>query len=139
MERLLPVIDDTNRFYWEAARQHRLAMLRCADCRMWVHPPREACARCQSFNLAAETLSGKGKIYSWSVMRTKGNPGFDGKLPYAVVVVELDEQKGLITVGNIDCPLDAIDIGLPVQVTFEKLDEQVTLPQWTLAGRKEAR
>lgn len=71
-------------------------------------------------------------------MRTKGNPGWDHKLPYAVVVVELDEQKGLITIGNIDCPIEAIDIGMPVEVTFEKINDEVTLPQWRLAGAKGA-
>ncbi len=137
MERLLPVIDDLNRYYWEAAKARRLDMLRCQDCRMWIHPPRESCAKCQSFELKAETLSGRGKVYSWSVMRTQGNPGFEEKLPYAVVVVELEEQKGLITVGNIDCPIEDIDIGLPVRVTFEKINDQVTLPQWTVAGGKD--
>jgi uncharacterized OB-fold protein len=67
-------------------------------------------------------------------MRTPGNPGFDHKLPYAVVVVEMDDQKGLFTVGNVDCPLEAIKIGLPLEVTYEKLTDEVTLPQWRLAG-----
>ncbi len=39
MDRPLPVIDDTNRYYWEAAREHRLVMLRCSACGTWVHPP----------------------------------------------------------------------------------------------------
>lgn len=138
MERLLPVIEDSNRYYWDAARAQRLEMLRCVDCRRWIHPPRPTCPACQSFSLKAERLAGKGKIYSWSVMRTKGNPGWDHKLPYAVVVVELDEQKGLITIGNIDCPIEAIDIGMPVEVTFEKINDEVTLPQWRLAGAKGA-
>jgi uncharacterized OB-fold protein len=133
VERLLPEIDDTNRFYWDAARAHRLELLRCEDCRTWVHPPRPNCWKCRSERLKPEAASGKGKVYSWSVMRTPGNPGFDHKLPYAVVVVEMDDQVGLYAIGNIDCPIEAIRLNLPVEVTYEKATEAVTLPQWRVA------
>ena len=66
-------------------------------------------------------------------MRTPGNPGFDHKLPYAVVVVEMDDQPGLLAIGNVDCPIEAIRLGLPVEVTYEDLTEAITLPQWRLA------
>ena len=139
MDRLLPEIDDTNRYYWDAARQHRLELLRCEDCSTWIHPPRPNCWRCRSERLSPQEASGRGKVYSWSVMRTQGNPGFDHKLPYAVVVVEMDDQKGLFAIGNIDCPIDAIRLGLPVEVTYEKVSDEVTLPQWKVAGREGAR
>jgi uncharacterized OB-fold protein len=63
-------------------------------------------------------------------MHLPGVPGFTP--PYGVAVIELDEQPGLLTVGNVlDCPLEELSIGMPVQVTFEDLSESVTLPQWT--------
>lgn len=131
MERMLPVIDDINRQYWEGARDNRLVLQRCPSCQYWVHPPRETCPKCQSETLTPTQASGKGKVYSWSVMHTGGTPGYEDKLPYAVIVVELDEQKGLFTIGNIeDCPLDEIDIGLHLTVTFEKVNNEITLPQW---------
>jgi len=134
VDRPLPVIDDTNRHYWEAAREHRLVMLRCGACGTWVHPPRGACRVCQSDQLAPEELSGRGHVYSWSVMNSPGNPGFEDLIPYAVLVVELEEQRGLFTIGNIvDCPLEEIEMGMPLEVTFEQLTEEITLPQWQRA------
>ena len=130
MDRLLPVISDLSRPYWEAARDHRLVLQRCPQCRDWVHPPRPMCPKCQSESMAYEETSGRGKVYTWSVMYTKGNPGFEDKLPYATVTIELDEQPHLFTIGNIDCPLGEIEIGLPVEVWYEKMSDEITLPQW---------
>ncbi|HEX5586781.1 MAG TPA: Zn-ribbon domain-containing OB-fold protein [Acidimicrobiia bacterium] len=138
MDRPLPLIDDTNRHYWEAAREHRLVMLRCAACGTWVHPPRGACRVCRSDRLEPEELSGRGHVYSWSVMNSPGNPGFEDRIPYAVLVVELEEQQGLFTIGNVvDCPLDEIEIGMPLEVTWEDVTDEITLPQWQPARRTE--
>jgi hypothetical protein len=64
-------------------------------------------------------------------MRSSGNPGFEDRLPYAVLVVELAEEAGLFTVGNLlDCPLDDIDIGMRLEVAWEELTDDITLPQW---------
>jgi uncharacterized OB-fold protein len=140
VERPLPVIDESNRHYWEGAHEHRLVLLRCPRCDGWVHPPRPTCPRCRSERLDPAEASGRGKVYSWSVMRSPGNPGFDDRLPYAVLVVELAEQPGLLTIGNIvDCPLDAIEISMAVEVVWERIDDEVTLPQWRPATVPAAR
>jgi uncharacterized protein len=131
MDRPLPVIDDNNQHYWDGARRHRLVMQRCAECRTWVHPPRDMCPGCRSMRLVPEQLSGRGRVYSWSVMHSGGNPGFEDRIPFVVLVVELDEQKGLFTIGNIvDCPPENIEIDLPLEVTWEDVTDEITLPQW---------
>lgn len=130
MDRLLPVISDLSRPYWDGARAQRLVLQRCPECRDWVHPPRPMCPKCQSETMAYEEASGRGKVYTWSVMYTKGNPGFDAKIPYATVTIELDEQPHLFVIGNIDCPRDQIEIGLPVEVWYERVTDEITLPQW---------
>jgi uncharacterized OB-fold protein len=137
-ERYLPVRDEMNAQYWDGAREHRLVLLQCPDCKQLVHPPRPSCPHCRSEELTPAEVSGMGTVYSWSVMHSPGNPGFDDVLPYAVLVVELDEQQGLFTIGNIvDCPLEAIRIGMPVEVTYEKVTDEVTLPQWRRAGQEQ--
>jgi uncharacterized OB-fold protein len=75
------------------------------------------------------TLCGRGRVYGFSIMRLPGVPGFQP--PYAVAVVELDEQAGLLTVGNVlHCALEDIAVGMPVEVTFRAVTDTVTLPQW---------
>jgi hypothetical protein len=93
------------------------------------------CPTCRSEALGPSEVTGRGKVYSWSVMHSGGNPGFEDKLPYAVLVVELDEQPGLITIGNlVDGTAADLAVGTPVEVCFEQVAEDVTLPQWRLAG-----
>lgn len=131
--RSLPVIDATNEGYWNAARQNRLAIQQCDECAYFIHPPRSVCPRCQGEALSFQEVSGKGRIYSYSTMHYPGNPGFDD-LPYAVVIVELVEQKNLKAVGNLlDSPCSHAEIGAAVDVCFEHVADGVVLPQWRLA------
>jgi uncharacterized protein len=135
-ERPLPVRDERNRYYWDGAREGKLVLLRCTHCGLFVHPPTGAmCPSCRREELQPTEVSGRGSVYSWSVMHSGGNPGFENRIPYAVLVVELAEQPGLITIGNLigATPAD-LAIGEAVEVTFEQINDEVTLPQWKLAG-----
>ena len=132
LRRPVPVPDAVSADYWAGARNGRLMITRCVECRRFVHPPQPTCPGCQHEGLTAEEVSGRGRVYAFSIMHLPGVPGFEP--PYAVAVVELVEQVGLLTVGNIlDCPLPDIRVGLAVQVAFEVLDESITLPQWRRA------
>jgi hypothetical protein len=130
-QRPLPVPNELTAAYWDGARNGRLVLQRCSSCGYYVHPPRPSCPSCRGEALQPTEVSGKGEVYSWSVMHSEGNPGFEDKLPYAVLVVELEEQPGLRTIGNLHgaAPSD-LQVGLAVEVCFEEVDDRVTLPQW---------
>jgi uncharacterized protein len=69
-------------------------------------------------------------VFTWSVMHQHGVPGFDQQIPYAVALIELAEQSGLLAVGHvIDCSPDELRVGLEVEVCFEECD-RIVLPQW---------
>jgi uncharacterized OB-fold protein len=127
----LPVPGEDSRGYWEAAREGRLAIQRCAACRRWFHPPGVICTHCGSEKLAFEPVSGRGQVYSYSVMYDKRVRGFEERVPYVSAWVELEEQPLLIVVANVyDLAPEAVRIGLPVEVFFEKITDAVTLPQF---------
>jgi uncharacterized OB-fold protein len=131
----LPLPDEQSRGYWEAAREGRLAIQRCGACRRWYHPPGVICTACGSEKLAFENVSGRGTVYGYSVMHDKRVRGFEHRVPYISVWVELAEQPLLITVGNlVGVSPSEVRIGLPVEVFFEKLNDEVTLPQFRRAG-----
>lgn len=121
--RPLPAPDEDTAFFWTAAAQHRLEILRCTDCRTWVHYPRPACRRCGGRTLAPEQVSGRGTIHSFTVTHRPVS-GFPS--PFNVILVELEEQPGLRMVSNLidDDPA----IGMPVEVTFERLTADLGLP-----------
>ena len=129
--RPLPVADDLSQPFWEAGKQHRLVVQRCRECGYFNHPPRSACDACQSQQLQFEPVSGRGTIYSFTVMHQPNVAGFEDQIPYINILVELEEQPLLFMVSNLPASdLDKIKIGGQVEVYFEEVDPDTTLPQF---------
>lgn len=129
--RPLPLPDEASEGFWAAAREGRLAIQRCGQCRRWNHAPTLACQSCGSFELAYENVSGKATLHSWTVLREAPAPGFRDMLPLIVGVVELVEQEHLVMGANIlEAAPEDLRLGLPLEVMFEKVTEECTLPQF---------
>jgi uncharacterized protein len=125
----LPQITDANRFYWEAARNHRLELLRCQACGHFVHFPKPMCERCQSVDLIPEEISGRGSLYSYCTVVQPGHPYFTDKVPYVLGIVDIDEEPGVrIPAGIVEYESSALRCGTPVEVVFRALTPDVTLP-----------
>lgn len=129
--RPLPLADEASAGFWAAAKEGRLAIQRCAKCRRWNHAPSLACAACGSFDLAYEDVSGKAVLSAWTIIREAPAPGFRVMLPLIVGVVELAEQKHLVMGANIlETTPDQLTLGMPLEVVFETVSEDCTLPQF---------
>jgi uncharacterized OB-fold protein len=113
--------------YWQAAKQGQLQMPRCDDCGQFHFYPRSACPHCHSQKLTWVRVSGKGEVYSHTVVHRAPSKGFETQVPYVVAVVALDEGPHLMTrvVGIVP---DAVKIGLRVTVVFEDKAEDIALP-----------
>ncbi len=135
LERPLPEPDDLTRFYWEHARQHQLAILRCGDCGSFVHPPRPLCRACLSEDLAPHIMSGRGFVHSHTLTHYVFHPAFVDAVPYPVALVELEEDPGIRIVCNL-VGIDPTHIrsGLPVEVVFEDVTEEISLPMFRPRG-----
>jgi len=137
-ERPVPVADDDSRPYWEAAREHRLELPQCGGCGSLLFPPRPRCPVCLSTDLTWAEVSGRGRVHSFTIIYVPVVRGLEP--PYAVAQVELDEQPGLRLVANsVNCDPDAVSVEMPVQVTFEDLDDEYSLPQFAPLGFLPAR
>ena len=123
----VPVADIDSAPFWDGLRHHELRILRCADCRTFVHPPQASCPTCLSLDLAAEAVSGRGSVYSFTVVNREFAPGI--KPPYVAALVELEEQDGLRLVTNlVNVTIADVRIAMPVRVVFHDLEgEDVTL------------
>lgn len=133
--RPVPAPDEVSRFYWEAAADRRLVLQRCKACHTMQYPPEICCVHCQAQEFEAAQTSGRGVIYSYSVVDRPLHAGFVDALPYVVALVELDDQPGLRILTNlVDVPAGVpLSCGLAVEVTFEQRGP-ATLPQFRLAG-----
>jgi uncharacterized OB-fold protein len=146
MNLILPRSDQEIRPYFEAARRDRLAIKRCGDCGLLRYPPGSACPWCSSTTWEWSEVSGRGTIYSYEIVTQAIQPGFADWLPYAVVLVELDEQRGVPTedealrlIANLVTPdfrpeaEENVAIGRRVRAVFQPLDDDLALPQFVLA------
>jgi len=124
-ERPRPALTQDNRFFFDGAKEHRLLIQRCTACGTLRHPPRPACANCRSFEWEPFEASGRGTIYSFTVNHYPRVPAFD--YPLVVVLVELEEGTRLVA-NVVDITPETVAIGMPVVVTFEAFDDDLTLP-----------
>jgi uncharacterized OB-fold protein len=132
--RPLPLPDEVTRPFWEGCRRGELLVQRCADCGARRFTPRPLCPRCRSAACEWEPVSGRGVIASRVVVHPPVLPGFADRVPLAIVLVELEEDPALRMVGNVlDAAPEDVEIGRPVEVAFEELTAEITLPQWRLA------
>ncbi len=115
--------------FFEAARRRQLVVQRCGGCGTLRFPARAICSHCLSREATWMPVSGRGTVFSFAVMHQAAHPGFASEVPYAVVVVELDEGPRLLT-NVVDCPVGDVRIGMPVEVVFDDVAPDVTLPKF---------
>ena len=123
----LPVPSEDGAPFWEFLRNGELRIQRCASCGVLQHPPRPMCPACGSFEREWAPVSGRGTVYSFVITRQAVHPSFEGHIPYATVVVELEEGVRL-TSNLLDVPVDEIAIGMPARLELVPVDEAITLP-----------
>lgn len=127
--------------FWAALGEGRMVMQHCPACRSWMFPARIRCASCGR-PPEWKAVSGRGRIWSYTRVHPPVLPAFAALAPYPVVVVELEEQRGLRLVGNlidkVDDPINAvapdrIAIGVPVEAVIRQING-VPWPAWRIAG-----
>lgn len=122
----LPELSVDNKAFWTGGASGQLLVTRCGACGLWLHPPRPVCRRCHSTDVRPEAVSGAGTVVTYTVNRQQWLP--DLEVPYALAIVELDEQTGLrLTTRLVDVDVDAVRIGMRVSVVFQHV-EDVWLP-----------
>ncbi len=124
--RILPVLSRENQEFWTGGAEGELRIARCQDCGYYIHPPAPICAKCYGRNMKPEAVSGRATVATFTINQQKWLP--DLTVPYAIAIVELEEQKQLrLTTNIVNCPLDEIEIGMKVRVVFEQ-QEDIFLP-----------
>ncbi|HEV8711580.1 MAG TPA: OB-fold domain-containing protein [Candidatus Binatia bacterium] len=118
--------------FYEYCKKHELRFQRCPNCGTWRHVPRDMCAKCGSFAWEWAKSSGKGKLFSWTTAMQPMLPQFADLVPYSPVVIEMDEGVRLVS-WLTDVPPEELRLGLPVEVAFDDVTPEVTLPKFRKA------
>ena len=122
----LPTPDDHTRVFWDAARERRLLIKRCASCGRAHYYPRTFCPFCWSERVAWEEASGRATLYTYSIVYQNDLPPFPERVPYVAAVVDLEEGPRVMT-NVVDCDFDALQIGMALEVVFREETDDVTL------------
>jgi uncharacterized OB-fold protein len=120
--RPVPKLDSENRAFWTGGAEGKLQLMRCRDCATFIHPPRLVCRNCLSENVAPEAVAGTGVIDTYTINHQKWHPAME--VPFVLARVAIDGAPGVyLTTNIVNCPVDAVDIGDRVRVTFEQQGE----------------
>jgi len=127
--RPLPQITAENRPYWEAARNGELKLQRCVECGKFRYPIAPVCPFCLSEHGRWTKVSGRGTLSTWMIFYKVFFPAFADRIPYNVAMIELEEGPRLTT-NVLECRNEDLYVGMPVVVCFERVNDEITLPQF---------
>jgi uncharacterized protein len=132
----VPVPDEASAPFFDGALQGRLMLLRCRACETFMSPiagigaaVRPRCVACFSGDLEWAPSSGTATLYSFVIMHQLYDEAFAAEIPYNIAVVETGEGVRL-TSQVVDCPNDQLEIGMPLEVTFERMSDAVAVPKF---------
>jgi len=128
-EKPVPVVNPWARPFWEAAKEKRLIIQQCKDCEKHIFYPRIACPHCFSDQVDWVEASGKGNVYSFTVVNNNAPSAFIPDIPYVIAVVKLEEGVQMLS-NIVGCDPEAVTCDMPVEVTFEELNDEFTLPKF---------
>jgi uncharacterized protein len=119
--------------YWDGCKLHELRIQRCASCAHYQFYPRLYCSRCFSDKVEWVKTSGRGKVSSFTIVRRPVSPAFKDDVPYVVALVTLEEGPTMMT-NIVGCPPEKVEIGMPVEVTFEDWTEEISIAKFRSAS-----
>jgi uncharacterized OB-fold protein len=127
----LPVPDPLTKTYWDSLKAHAMQLQKCGECGKFVFYPRAVCPHCGSRNLAWTPVSGRGKVYGFTISHQKNMPAFGADAPYAIALIELEEGVRMMTnlVGVEPDPAQ-IKVGMDVVVQYDDVTDAITLPKF---------
>ena len=129
----LPTISGETKPFWDNCRRGQLLIQKCDRCNEYQFYPRAICANCWSNDIRWVTASGKGTVWTFTVTYQNRTPGFVEDVPYVLALVELEEGVRMFT-NVIECDPREVTIGIPVEVTFVRATDQVSVPYFKPVG-----
>ncbi|NKB39118.1 MAG: hypothetical protein GKR93_18455 [Gammaproteobacteria bacterium] len=115
--------------YWDACREHKLMIQQCHSCNHFQFYPRIMCTQCMSSEVNWVQASGKAEVLSFTIVRHPVSKAYAEETPYVVALIQLSEGPTLMS-NVIECDLETVAIGMPVEVVFENWSEEISIPKF---------
>ena len=124
-----PLADVITLPWWQAAAEHRLVVQRCTACGRTRLPPAPVCPECRSADAEWQEVSGRGEVYTYTVVHrpiAAGQP-----LPTVIAVIALEGAGGVRMISNlVGVDPAAVRIGLPVELVWEDMSADLAIPRF---------
>jgi uncharacterized OB-fold protein len=127
--RLVPAVTPLTEPYWAGARRGELLIQRCSACGHLWHPPLPRCPECHGASLSWIPVSGRGHVYTYTVVYHATHVAMQDRLPYISALIQLEEGPRVLT-NLVHCLEEDVKVDMPVRVVFEPLTEEISLPQF---------
>ena len=126
--RIIPQPTPETKHFWDGAKNGELLLQKCNSCSQTYFPPRPFCPECGSRDVAVFKASGKGRLHSYIINHLPA-PGM--KPPFTVAVVELEEgPRMMCNILECEPSPEVLQLDMDLEVTFEKLNDEISLPQF---------
>ncbi|MCG2634878.1 MAG: Zn-ribbon domain-containing OB-fold protein [Gammaproteobacteria bacterium] len=129
----IPEMSDLSRHYWEQAQREALVLQRCTRCGTYQFYPRAWCTSCFCQELEWTPVSGRAEVFSFSIVHYPPFESYTDSVPYILATVKLEEGPQMMC-NLLECDLDAVRVGLPVQVCYEVREGDFKVPQFRPVG-----
>jgi len=127
----LPRLYEWNKPYFAAALDGKLMLQKCRSCGALIYYPRPACPECLCMEYNWVELSGRGTVYSFTIVWRPQHPAFLSRVPFTVGTIQLEEGPQMVS-NIVNCPPRTVEIGSSVRVVFERVHEDIALPKFEL-------
>ncbi len=125
----LPTPDTDSAAFWSGLKEGKLLLQHCLDCGHVQYYQQGMCRRCGGERLEHRAASGRGKVHSFSVVYRAPGPAFKRDVPYAVLLVDLEEGPRMIS-SLVGAKPESVTFDMPVQLVCEKASDEITLPRF---------
>lgn len=129
LQKPLPIADSDTAAFWRGLNEGKLLLQHCLDCAQVHYYQQGICRHCGSSRLEHRPASGRGKVYSYSVVYRAPGPAFRNDTPYAVLLVELEEGPRMIS-SLVDGDPEKVDFDMAVQLVCERVSDAIALPRF---------
>ncbi len=123
-----------SRPFWEGTKRHELLIQKCEDCEQLIMYPKKYCTSCFSEDLGWVRASGRGKIYSFTVVQNNPPSSFLDELPFTIGIIRLEEGVNMLS-NIIASDYESLNCEMNVDVVFEDINDEITLPKFRVVNK----
>lgn len=138
-----PIADRDTQPFWDAVAEHKLVVPRCTSCERWIWQPRPLCPYCHAADPAWHEVSGSARVVSWTALHPPVLTVWADKLPFVILLVELDDAPGVRMIGQLvddegellktNGEPEGLAMRMPLSLRWRVDEAGQTLPAWTPA------